>query len=416
MSLNKKLHKWHQAGLIDQQTLLAIEEFEHTHSKPMVLWAAGGLGAFAIVIGVISVVAANWLFIPDAVKLGVALFLCTALAFAIYQVHQNSVSQSTELLESASSSSSWLKDVLIILYYGFTLATMALIGQTYQLDGSVAGLLLVWTVVTLPLILLAKGRFIATVWVIATAITYALNADELFKFSKNTLGFTQSNAEAVAMCFILLGPLVFIVLSRLPWLTQHRPQFSKQISNLSWLVIIVGGFFAQFLWYSDDVVGEIPLIVFIVTGIATALTCWFIPTLYNNERENTHFVMMAVLLCVYLLASIACWHTDKLNIVGAITNLLYLCLLAWAALKISSTGLFNFITAIIAIRVLFIYFEVFGSLIQTGIGLIIGGLLTLLLAWLWFKKSGQLAGHLSQEIHGAENKEDIANKGGDDEH
>jgi uncharacterized membrane protein len=400
MTLNKKLHKWHQAGLIDQQTKLAIEEFERTHSKPMVLWAAGGLGAFAIVVGVISVVAANWLFISDTVKLGVALFLCSALAFAIYQIHQNSSSLPTDTVNI--SSSSWLKDVLIILYYGFTLATMALIGQTYQLEGSVADLLLAWTVFTLPLILLAKGRFIATLWVITTAITYAINADELFKFSKNTLGFTQSNAEALAMCFILLGPLVFIVLSRLPWLTLHRPQFSKQISNLSWLVIFVGGFFAQFLWYSDDITNEIPLIVFIVMGIATALTCWFIPNLYSNESTESHLVKRIILITVYLLAATACWHTDELNIVGAITNLLYLCVLAWAALKISSTGLFNFVTAIIATRVLFIYFEVFGSLMQTGIGLIIGGFLTLLLAWLWFKKSGQLAGHLSQEIHGPE--------------
>jgi len=42
----------------------------------------------------------------------------------------------------------WLREILVIIYYGFTLASMALIGQIYQLDGTMAKLLLVWTIST----------------------------------------------------------------------------------------------------------------------------------------------------------------------------------------------------------------------------------------------------------------------------
>jgi hypothetical protein len=45
--------------------------------------------------------------------------------------------------------------------------------------------------------------------------------------------------------------------------------------------------------------------------------------------------------------------------------------------------------------VIVIYFEVFGSLLDTGLGLITGGALTLLLAWFWRKKTQSLAEHLS---------------------
>jgi uncharacterized membrane protein len=46
-------------------------------------------------------------------------------------------------------------------------------------------------------------------------------------------------------------------------------------------------------------------------------------------------------------------------------------------------------------RVLVIYFEVFGSMLSTGLGLVTGGLLTLLVAWLWHKQRSRLAGKMS---------------------
>jgi hypothetical protein len=41
------------------------------------------------------------------------------------------------------------------------------------------------------------------------------------------------------------------------------------------------------------------------------------------------------------------------------------------------------------------YFEVFGSMLSTGLGMITGGVLTLLLAWLWKRKSPELATRLA---------------------
>jgi len=47
--------------------------------------------------------------------------------------------------------------------------------------------------------------------------------------------------------------------------------------------------------------------------------------------------------------------------------------------------LLNLATAVIGVRILIVYFEVFGSLLGTGIGLVIGGVLTLTLVWLWIR-------------------------------
>ena len=386
MLLNRKLSQWQQAGLIDKQIVQNITEHERSSSKPIVLWAAGGLGAFAIIVGIVSVVAANWLHMSDEVKLGIDLALCAVLAYAVYKVCL-SVETAQEKL--------WLREILVIIYYGFTLASMALIGQIYQLDGSIARLLLVWTITTVPLVLLARGKFVATLWVVGAAITYGMNISAFYEFAWHTLGYSRDTLETILISLALIGPLLFIYLSRIRWLQQHRPVYAEEISRYSWLVIVTVGFFTQFLWYESNTIYDVSTTVFLIIGVATGITAFLIPVLYNKSHATSHLAMRIVLLTVFILGVAACWHSSSMNLVGALTNLTYLCILAWASLKIGSTHLFNFLTAVISVRILFIYFEVFGSMMQTGLGLIIGGFLTLLLAWLWFKKSSNLAKQLT---------------------
>ena len=57
----------------------------------------------------------------------------------------------------------------------------------------------------------------------------------------------------------------------------------------------------------------------------------------------------------------------------------------------------NFATAVIGIRILIVYFEVFGSLLGTGVGLVTGGVLTLGLVWLWVRKRRAFARELTPE-------------------
>jgi hypothetical protein len=83
-------------------------------------------------------------------------------------------------------------------------------------------------------------------------------------------------------------------------------------------------------------------------------------------------------------------------IIGALSNLIYLSVLAWAALKIKSTRYFNTVTAFICMRIVVIYLEVFGTMLDTGLGLIVGGTLTLFVAWWWLKKSDNLARRLTK--------------------
>ncbi|MGB7405057.1 MAG: DUF2157 domain-containing protein, partial [Pacificimonas sp.] len=82
MKLGEKLAAWEQAGLIDGATAARIAAHEAVAGKPKLRSAIIGLGALAMALGILLIIAANWDAIPDALKLGVHLIL-TALAGAV---------------------------------------------------------------------------------------------------------------------------------------------------------------------------------------------------------------------------------------------------------------------------------------------------------------------------------------------
>jgi hypothetical protein len=77
---------------------------------------------------------------------------------------------------------------------------------------------------------------------------------------------------------------------------------------------------------------------------------------------------------------------------AALSFLLVWALIGLAAYRLGRYRALNVATAVLGLRLLIIYFEVFGSLLDTGLGLLTGGLLTLLIAWAWVKKTRQWRG------------------------
>ena len=71
---------------------------------------------------------------------------------------------------------------------------------------------------------------------------------------------------------------------------------------------------------------------------------------------------------------------------GALLQVAWLGLCAFVSYRARWLRLFNALTRLTGLRILIVYFEVFGSLLDTGVGLVIAGLLTLLSAWWWQRK------------------------------
>jgi len=64
MSIARKLARWREAGLIDEATSSRIQAFEDAERTPVALYALGVLGASAVALGLILIIAANWDVIP----------------------------------------------------------------------------------------------------------------------------------------------------------------------------------------------------------------------------------------------------------------------------------------------------------------------------------------------------------------
>ena len=83
MRLERQVQRWREAGIIDATTAERIIAHERRASRPVLLLAIGGRGAFAIGVGLISVIAANWGDIPRLVKLLAMLGLFGANAYGL---------------------------------------------------------------------------------------------------------------------------------------------------------------------------------------------------------------------------------------------------------------------------------------------------------------------------------------------
>jgi uncharacterized membrane protein len=382
MSSERKLARWQEAGLIDAETRARIEAFEEAHSKPILLYALGALGAGTVALGVVSIVAANWDAISGSVKLACDLLLGALIAAATWASVQRGKALVTE--------------VLVIVFYGFTLASLALVGQIYQLDTPTYQALLFWSAVTLPLVLLGQSRYLAALVTVSLATTHGLSLEAFQDHIERSAQLSDAAERNLFASVMFASPLLYVPLARIPWLVRNRPEYSQTLSALAWAAVLCAGFSLQFVWYvsidaGDTLDWSLAVTALLAGGLAAAL-----PRLYPELPAPALRTLRAILGFGWLsLAAGTVVARGSADFVGAILQVAWLALFAWCGLQLGRIRLFNLLTAAIALRVLVIYFEVFGSLLSTGFGLISGGALTLLIAWYWRRKTRDLAQQLA---------------------
>ncbi len=386
MSLESKLERWQQAGVIDADTRARIEAFERANEKPLLLYTLGALGAVTVAIGIVSIVAANWDGIGKGVKLSLDLLLGAGLAAGLYA--------------SVTRQRHWATEVLTGIYYGFAIASLALIGQIYQLGSPTHHALLAWSLSTLPVMHLARTPLLALVWLsglLWTQIdTSAFYLDRLHEHSR----YDDALLGNMVASEIVLSFAAYLLAARIPWLVRERPAVSAAWTNTVWTLLWLGGVSLGFLFYveidrSDVLTWSLAVVLVVLGGLIAAL-----PRLYPVLGPRSVLglrVLLGAIGAVFVLGTAIA--REELQAIGAIAQVLILAVAAWTALQLGRVRLFNMITGLIALRVLVTYFEVFGSMLDTGVGMISGGLLTLLLAWVWKRKSPELAARFAAGGH-----------------
>ncbi len=374
MNLDRKLANWVEAGVIDEAARDRIAAFENEQRKPVALYAMIVLGGGTVALGIVSVVASNWDSISGAAKLTGDVFLALVLAAATAWSVQTRRALATE--------------VLVCVFYGFTLASLALVGQVYQLGTPTYQGLLVWSLSTLPLLLLGRSKYLALLGIAGLWTTHALSFEALF----DTLESQRVlHGEDVIASLLFASPFAYVALSRVPWLRRERPEYAETLEGVAWLAVLAGGFALQFVWYDDLSSVDVMRAGLLATAVIAAAVAFALPRLYPSLTQAGLIPLWIIVGFGWLSFAVGFGIPHgSLDVVGALLQLAWLALFARAALQFGLVRAFNVLTALLALRVLVVYFEVFGSLLDTGLGLITGGALTLLLAYLWRRKAKTL--------------------------
>jgi len=143
--------------LSQKDDILALVEQESSSVGFMKILSI--IGAVCIGLGVILIISSNWSEFPRFIKLLLSIMLPIISLWIWYYF-------------------TYVQSELKILWNAFTLlwgvliwATIALIWQTYNLDGTVGSLLLMWFILSLPLIFVFKLKTLA---VLSTALLYGV--------------------------------------------------------------------------------------------------------------------------------------------------------------------------------------------------------------------------------------------------
>ncbi len=384
MFANRYLARWQSAGLIDNAAAQRIASWERAQARPVWLWALAGLGAFAVGMGVLALVAANWERIPGWLKIAISLSLDAAVAVAVFVAWQRGWEKTRE--------------ILALILFGLVLGGIALISQVYQLDGEAWEAMLVWIGVCMPfLALVTRSRVLGITWAVAVAATYLLALDPLSRVLGHWTG-----GDAVILITWAPGLILLAVGIVHGWLPSRRGQ-AHAIVACGVLALLLAASIPQLIVFRPkDEAG---------TVVAVVATVLLVALLWRERRRDApgaRALMVIVLTGLGAwLATMAIWKLAGANGVTFWTRrstdgLPYLCaalvfiafwaVVSWLALQAGRRALFVMAFAVITVRIFIIYWEAFGGLFNTGLGLIGGGLLCLGLAalgWHLARRAGK---------------------------
>jgi len=360
---NRKLQSWQEAGLIDAATRERIEAWEAEHSRPLALWAAIGIGALAIGLGVISVVAANWEEVPGMVRLALHLVLLAGLAGFIGLRGDRLEAEHPWGLEAAL----FVLAVLGMTFFGH-------LGQVYQTSSPLWKPLAAWLLLFAPLILQRGQSWLTAALLMGTLIyacwDYVLQTDRPY--------WDREEGPYLWYTFITAAPV--LMASFAAWMRERTGggAFWKRLEQMA-LAYALGGaslicIAAGYEKFDEQVLSLGSHAIRAIIGLAAGAGVYF------ARREISGLASGAILAGAGLIGLIL----QPIAGEGLIGGLFFMLLWAWVAalaLKAGWRGAFQLAVALIALRLIILSFELASDLLTSGFGLIVAGMMVLAVAW-----------------------------------
>jgi len=372
----RKIALWHDAGLIDADTRDRLLAHETAHARPLALWAVFGIGALAIGLGLVSVVASNWEEIPGQVRLGVHLALIAAMLTALYW-----------RVERLSLASPWAVEAVVFVTAALGLTFFGHLGQVYQTSAPLWQPLAMWLALFAPLLLLMGRGWPAALAVLGGAVwcvwDYA-SAATAYRAA------TPSMALLLWLALLTAMPVLFAPVAA--WLRARsaRPDFWRRLEQLALAYAVAGASFAASIasagewgrggltreWASPTLSGAVAVLAGLGVRVA---------------RPGISGGMAGAIIIGAGLVPPMAYGLDDLTVPAGLLFMALWAGIAAAALAAQWRGVFQLAVGVIALRLIILSFELAGDLLTSGFGLIASGLMILGNAWAAVRVSKRFA-------------------------
>lgn len=373
----RKIAAWHDAGLIDAETRDRLLAYEAAHARPLALWAVFGIGALAIGLGLVSVIAANWEDIPGQLRLAVHLAAVAGALAALFLREQ-------QLAER----SSWAVEALVFVTAALGLTFFGHLGQVYQTSSPLWQPLATWLALFAPLLLLAGRSWPAALAVLGGAVWCVW--DYAFTLTGYDAG-RPGTALLLWVAFVTALPVLFAPAAA--WLRgrSERRDFWRRLEQLALAYAVAGASFATAI-ASGDGFGQgdglardwTSMAVMAAVALAAGLGVMAV-------RQGTSGRMGGAIIAGAAAVPLPAYALNDLDVPAALLFMALWAGIAAAALIAHWRGVFQLAVAAIALRLIILSFELASDLLLSGFGLIAAGVMILGVAWAAVKVSKTFA-------------------------
>lgn len=367
----RKLKAWVDAGLIDATTASRIREHEAQTSRPLGLWALVGLGALAIGLGLVSVVAANWDAIPGMARLGIHLVLLAASGGFLWWQQAR-----------GGDINAHFHDALLFIFGALGLTFFGHLGQVYQTSSSLWQPFGIWLLLFTPLLLgFGRGWLAALMWMAALCFTAQQHWDwylgniggaGIFYDREARLPFSLSLYQG------LISSIPAIVVGGAAAMRGRsaRPEFWKKLEQIALVLVVIWFSFAGLYRLIGAGAGMIVSVVLIqsLLLLIAASAVWF-------SRPGNSGQATAAILAACAITNLGSAAALEGSLAGAILFAIVWGTVAGGALHAGWRGVFQIAVGVLALRLIILSFELASDLLGSGVGLILAGVATLAIAF-----------------------------------
>lgn len=367
MNLKTRIDAWVAAGLITSEQAVGITAFEA--ARPKKSWALLSvmlLGSFVLAVGIVSLIAANWQFIGGTTKLAVDGALLVALAGLMVRFYDDK--------------NSLIFQITHFIFIGAILASIGLVSQVYHQGGYPYEALSLWLIIITPVALFTRNAAIPHLYA-GSLLTTAISFMEAF-------GPFGDMEEGYLTALVIVTPFAFGALAQLVSVLKGPALFASALRRWFILTLVVAAAFTDLFlterqFYRGLYTPEMQNTALIA---ATALFGFSLTLSWSKRDRIVLGVSGAVLLLAYFL--LIGGREDE--VVGALVSLAIGSGISLLCVLRARGRLFNAMVVLLGARFLIVYFQVFGSLAMTGVGLVISGILIMGAAFVGFKYQKRL--------------------------